>query len=98
MNNNQGNQKQQNRTRPPIPIWYALAAIGLMLVVQNVLFAKPYDQIPYSEFRVLLHAGKVEEVQIGTQTIRGEFRQPTHDTETRGSAAKSAGGPAGQGY
>ncbi len=88
MNNNQGNQKQQKRTRPPIPIWYALAAIGLMLVVQNVLFAKPYDQIPYSEFRVLLQAGEVEEVQIGTQTIRGEFRQPTHDTETRGSAKR----------
>src|SRR5688572_30116409 len=61
--------------RPQFPVWYIIVAIGLMLVVQNMLFAQPFEQLPYSEFRAFLRQGQVEEVQIGEQTLRGKLRQ-----------------------
>jgi cell division protease FtsH len=45
-----------------------------MLVVQNLLFTQPLEQLPYSEFRTLLRQGQIKEVQIGVQTIRGKLR------------------------
>ena len=75
MNNQQGNRNPKGLTpRAQFPIWYIVVAIGLMLVVQNMLFAQPFEQLPYSEFRTFLRQGQVEEVQIGTQTIRGKLR------------------------
>ena len=79
MNNQQGNRNLKGLTpRSQFPIWYIVVAIGLMLVVQNMLFAQPFEQLPYSEFRTFLRQGQVEEVQIGVQTIRGKLRpQPS---------------------
>jgi cell division protease FtsH len=79
MNNQQSNRNPKGLTpRTQFPIWYIVVAIGLMLVVQNMLFAQPFEQLPYSEFRTFLRQGQVEEVQIGTQTIRGKLRpQPS---------------------
>jgi cell division protease FtsH len=83
MNSNQGNPNDRGpRPRSQIPIWYFLAAIGIMLVVQNILFAQPQEQLPYSKFRALLSQGQLEEVQIGTQTIRGKLRLSATGTET----------------
>ena len=82
MNNHQGRQNRKNlRSRPQFTVWYFFVAIGLMLVVQHLLFAQPLEQLPYSEFRALVRQGQIEEVQIGMQTIRGKLRagsaQPT---------------------
>jgi cell division protease FtsH len=79
MNNQQGNRNLKGLTpRPQFPIWYIVVAIGLMLVVQNMLFAQPFEHLPYSEFRTFLRQGQVEEIQISTQTIRGKLRpQPS---------------------
>jgi cell division protease FtsH len=89
MNSNQGNRNRQGiRPRPQFPIWYFLAAIGLMLVVQNMLFAQPFDHIPYSEFKALLREGRIDEVQIGAQTIRGKLRPPPSDTGTPPAAKR----------
>ena len=79
MNNQQSNRNPKGLIpRAQFPIWYIVVAIGLMLVVQNMLFAQPFEQLPYSEFRTFLRQGQVEEVQIGTQTIRGKLRpQPS---------------------
>ncbi|GIX47226.1 MAG: ATP-dependent zinc metalloprotease FtsH [Candidatus Tectimicrobiota bacterium] len=75
----QPNNRGRNSFRPgggPFPLWYLLVAIGLMLVIQNLLFTQPFEQLPYSEFKAYLRQGKVAEVQIGEQTIRGKLRQP----------------------
>ena len=83
MNNQQGHRNPNRITqRPQFPIWYVVVAIGLMLVVQNMLFAQPFEQLPYSEFRTLLRQGQVEEVQIGIQTIRGKLRPPPSTAST----------------
>jgi cell division protease FtsH len=83
MNNQQGNRNPKSFTpRPQFPIWYIVVAIVLMLVVQNMLFAQPFEQLPYSELRTFLRQGQVEEVQIGAQTIRGKLRPPSASTTT----------------
>lgn len=75
MNNEQENPRRRGlRPGTRFPLWYVLAAIGLMLVIQNLLFASPSEQIPYSEFKIHLRQGRVLEVRIGTQTIRGKLR------------------------
>ncbi|HEY7495437.1 MAG TPA: ATP-dependent zinc metalloprotease FtsH [Candidatus Tectomicrobia bacterium] len=83
MQNRQGRQTQRSlRPRPQFTIWYFLVAIGLMLLVQNLLFAQPFEQLSYSEFRSLLRQGQVEEVQIGSQTLRGKLRVGSTQTGT----------------
>ncbi len=75
MSNEQENPRRRGlRPGTRFPLWYVLAAIGLMLVIQNLLFASPSEQIPYSEFKIHLRQGRVLEVRIGTQTIRGKLR------------------------
>ncbi len=75
MKNEQENPRRRGlRPGTRFPLWYVLAAIGLMLVIQNLLFASPSEQIPYSEFKIHLRQGRVLEVRIGTQTIRGKLR------------------------
>ena len=70
---------QQDQRRPSLgpgsrfPLWYVLAAIGLMLVLQNLLFAQPFEQWPYSKFKSYLRDGRVTEVRIDSQTIRGKL-------------------------
>ncbi len=74
------NSNQTNRNRKslgpglPFSFWYVLVAIGFLLVIQNVLFARPFEQLPYSEFKTYLRQDRIEDVQISTHTIRGILR------------------------
>lgn len=76
---------QQDQRRPNLgpvsrfPLWYVLAAIGLMLVLQNLLFAQPFEQWPYSKFKAYLRDGRVAEVRIDSQTIRGKLTEAESD-------------------
>jgi cell division protease FtsH len=79
------NSNQPNRNRKgmgpglPFSFWYILVAIGFLLVIQNVLFARPFEQLPYSDFKTALRQDRIEEVQISTHTIRGTLRPNTGD-------------------
>lgn len=68
--------QQQRKVGPGnrFSLWYVLAAVGLMLIGQNALFARPFEHLLYSEFKREVRAGNIEEVQIGPQTIRGVRR------------------------
>jgi cell division protease FtsH len=76
---------QHDQRRPNLgpgsrfPLWYVLAAIGLMLVLQNLLFAQPFEQWPYSKFKSYLRDGRVSEVRIDSQTIRGKLTESSSD-------------------
>ena len=54
------NSNQPNRNRKgmgpglPFSFWCVLVAIGFLLVIQNVLFARPFEQLPYSDFKAAL--------------------------------------------
>jgi cell division protease FtsH len=80
MNSNQTNRKRKS-LGPGLPFsfWYVLVAIGFLLVIQNVLFARPLEQLPYSEFKTYLRQERIEDVQISTHTIRGILRPSTSE-------------------
>ena len=77
------NSNQTNRNRKgigpglPFSFWYVLVAIGFLLVIQNVLFARPFEQLPYSDFKAALRQDRIEDVQISAHTIRGTLRPGT---------------------
>jgi cell division protease FtsH len=79
------NSNQTNRNRKgmgpglPFSFWYVLVAIGFLLVIQNVLFARPFEQLPYSDFKAALRQDRIEDVQISIHTIRGTLRPNTGD-------------------
>ena len=79
------NGNQSNRTRKglgsglPFSFWYVLVAIGFLLVLQNVLFARPFEQLPYSDFKTALRQDRIEDIQISVHTIRGTLRSSTSD-------------------
>src|SRR5438874_3934459 len=78
MNNNQPNRNRKGMGPGlPFSFWYVLVAIGFLLVIQNVLFARPFEQLPYSDFKAALRQDRIEDVQISTHTIRGTLRPNT---------------------
>ena len=78
MNSNPPNRNRKGMgSGLPFSFWYVLVAIGFLLVIQNVLFARPFEQLPYSDFKAALRQDRLEDVQIGVHTIRGTLRPHT---------------------
>jgi cell division protease FtsH len=60
-----------------INIWYILAAVLAVLLLQDFLTAaRQIETLPYSEFKRLVAEGKVAEVTVGERRITGRFREP----------------------
>src|SRR3989442_2009226 len=80
MNSNQTNRNRK-RLGPGLPFsfWYVLVAMGFLLVIQNGLFERPFEQLPYSEFKTYLRQERIEDVQISTHAIRGILRPSTNE-------------------
>src|SRR5262245_47851991 len=58
-------------------IWYTLGILGLVLLIDSVLFSGPaVPQIPYSEFLERVQRGAVERVVIAQDRIYGVMRDP----------------------
>ncbi|WP_455244586.1 ATP-dependent zinc metalloprotease FtsH [Petrachloros mirabilis] len=56
-------------------IWYVFLAIWAFLLIQSFFAAiNKVEEIPYSEFKAMVAAGKVAEVSITSQTIRGMLK------------------------
>lgn len=57
--------------------WYVIAAVLLILFVQNLwIQSKQVEVIPYSEFRAYMQDGRISEVFITSNRIRGILTQP----------------------
>ncbi len=54
-------------------LWYVLVTILAMLAIQTLFVSGHVETIPYSDFKVLLKAGKLKDVAIGEQAISGTF-------------------------
>src|SRR5215218_3764914 len=67
--------KTQVGQRPSPSVWYGLAFVLLLVLVQTYYLTAPSQTIPYSEFRTLLKNGEIVEVTIGDQLIRGTLKQ-----------------------
>jgi cell division protease FtsH len=55
-------------------VWYGLAFLLLLALVQSYFLVRTGRQIPYSEFKSLLKDGKVAEAIVSEQTIRGTLK------------------------
>jgi cell division protease FtsH len=67
--------------RPVSAVWYILGFLLLLAVVQAWLFIPAGRTIPYSEFKSLLAAGRVAEVTISENTIRGRLKDGQTEKE-----------------
>jgi cell division protease FtsH len=59
---------------PGSAVWYVLGFLLLLVVAQAWLAAPTGQRISYSEFKQAVRGGRVAEVEVGEQTIRGTYR------------------------
>ncbi len=65
-----------------INFWYVvLALLGIILLRDLWVETQSVETIPYSEFEQLLAEGQVENVVVGSETIRGDFTE-AHNGKT----------------
>jgi cell division protease FtsH len=56
-------------------IWYIFLAIWAVILVHDFIHAlQKIEELPYSEFRTLVAAGKVAEVTVSNQTLTGKLK------------------------
>ncbi len=59
-------------------LWYLLIAVfGVLLLRDLIVQYHNVEAIPYSQFQQMLADGKVEEIEVGEQYIRGLLKEPT---------------------
>ncbi len=61
--------------RPSASLWYGLAFLLLLFLVQMYYVTSNVGSLPYSEFKTLLKNGQVAEVTIADQAVRGTLKQ-----------------------
>ncbi len=54
-----------------LAVWYVLGALALLFVFQWYLSVPPATTIDYSDFKILLRAGKLQDVVVGSDTVEG---------------------------
>ena len=57
--------------RQSFSLWYFIAAVAILLALQNAFFAPDVQTLAYSDFKALLNAGKVQEARIAKDEISG---------------------------
>ncbi|QCO57585.1 ATP-dependent zinc metalloprotease FtsH (plasmid) [Pseudorhodobacter turbinis] len=59
-----------------INLWYVLLAVMGVVFIRDIwVQSQTIEAIPYSQFETYLEAGDIEEVTIGSSSIRGTFRE-----------------------
>ncbi len=65
-------------------IWYVFLAIFAIVIVHDFIVAtQKLEELPYSEFRTLLAAGKVAEVTVTHQRVTGKLKSDEGDKEQK---------------
>jgi cell division protease FtsH len=63
--------------RTQLHLWYALVALFLVLLIQGWWrTARETELIPYSQFLAFVEQGKVDDITVSTEYVRGSFREP----------------------
>lgn len=62
------------KTQQQFSLWYFVIVFLLLLAMQSFLFAPHTENLAYNEFKVLLKAGKVDDVLIGESSITGTLK------------------------
>lgn len=69
-------------------VYFAVAVVAITLLRDLWVQQQKVDQIPYSQFRSLLEAGKVSEVVVGDTYVRGKLAQPAEGEKPEFMAEK----------
>ena len=56
-------------------LWYFVIAFLILIAIENLILSSHLETLSYSDFKVLLEAGKVDDVIIGDQEISGFLRK-----------------------
>jgi cell division protease FtsH len=71
-----GERRLSPRTGPTSAMWYVLGFLLLLALGQAFVFTFQSGQtIPYSEFKAFVRDGKVQEVVVAEDRIRGQLKQ-----------------------
>lgn len=57
-----------------VPVWYWLIVLGMFVVIQSVLQTMGSGVIAYSEFKSLIHAGKVDSATVSDDIVTGTLK------------------------
>src|SRR5688572_17976853 len=70
-----GDRRISTRPAPGQTIWLVLGFLLMLAVGQALFFSmQSGDTIPYSEFKSAVRAGKIQEVAVGEERVRGLFK------------------------
>ena len=68
--------QDQSRQRQWNIIFLIVAVVGVLTAQYVYTQYQQVAQIPYSKFESYLDEGRIKSVDVGSETIRGEFDQP----------------------
>jgi cell division protease FtsH len=81
--NTRGGTPRPFPPRAGASLWYGLALLIVLGLVQMYYMAPSGRQIAYSEFKTMVQNGQISEVVIGDQIIRGTLKQGAADDKSR---------------
>ncbi len=67
--------RQHPLAKRPSSLWYGLALLLVLGIAQAYYMTPPGRSIPYSEFKTLVKGGKIAELTIGDQLVRGTLKE-----------------------
>src|SRR3954470_9748962 len=73
--NTRGGTPRPFPPRSGTALWYGLALLIVLGLVNMYYMVPAGRQLAYSEFKTLVQSGQIEEVLIGDQTLRGTLKQ-----------------------
>src|SRR5687768_12004815 len=85
-NRRSSDRRVGGRTAPGSAMWYVLGIMLLLALGQFFFSMNSGRTIPYSEFKTLVREGKVQEVVVGEDRVRGTLKG-TSDVRTRSFTA-----------
>jgi cell division protease FtsH len=75
-----------------LPVWYLLAGLALVLLINWAATSTRYQRISYGRFIALLKAGQIRTVVVTSDKVRGEFTGPQAEGGPTGFVATRARG------
>ena len=71
---------EQKTDTPTLTAWHWLLLPLLLLLLVNLFIARGDTTLAYSDFKRVLHAGKVDEVRVGPAVVTGTLHEDGLDT------------------
>src|SRR5829696_7332364 len=84
-----GDRRLTPRTGPSSTMWYALGFLLLLALANAFVFSFQSGQtISYSDFKTLVREGKLQEVTVAADRVRGQLKQAPEKTSRNVSAVR----------